>query len=74
MSTAIQSQNEGIQAYYDYLRDTADIARTLTERCILLEDSGLASAANLLRIQLSGMLDGVIDQQQANMPLPTLDS
>lgn len=74
MATATQAQSDGIQAYYEFLRDTCDVARSLVERCIQLEDSGLASSANLIRIQLSGMLDGIIEQQQADMPLPTLDS
>lgn len=74
MPTTVENELEAARAYYDYLRDTCDVARTLTERCITLEDSGLASAANLLRIQVQGMLDSLIEQQQSLMPLPTLDN
>lgn len=74
MSVDESTATDSLQAYYEYLRDTADVARTLTERCIRLEEANLASGANLVRVQLQTMLDGIIDQQQASMPLPSLDS
>lgn len=74
MATGTTDQSQAIEAYYEYLRDTCDVARTLVERSIWLEDPNLASGANLLRMQLQSMLDNLIEQQQASMPLPTLDS
>jgi hypothetical protein len=67
MSNGQASPEDANLAYYDYLCDTADMARDLTERLIFLDESQLASTANLLRVQLQQMLDSNVDDQIANI-------
>jgi len=56
--------------YYDYLRRTTSMARKLTERLVYMEETGLASSANLLRMQLQQMVDADLDAQLAAIPQP----